>query len=122
MHQLVSCTNGPRSAESTSYDSGLLYVAPNLPYELIYARESSLLPDTLHEADIYNAPVEVALEIEEIGLDPALGSPEGGSHPDVRTCGIFLFAEASVSGITLAVGNPIDLPRLSPTTTSPLSK
>ena len=28
---------------------------------------------------------------------------------------------ASVSGITLAVGNPIDLPRLSPTTTSPLS-
>ena len=34
------------SAQSISYDPGLPYVAPNLPYELIYARESSLLPDT----------------------------------------------------------------------------
>src|SRR5215207_5198531 len=92
----------PRSVRSTSYDPSLLYVAPNLFCKLVDARESSLLPDTLHEADVYNAPVEIPLEVEEMGLDPALGAPEGGSHPDVRTCGIFFFAEADESGVDSA--------------------
>ena len=105
MHQLVSCTNGPRSAESTSYDSGLLYVAPNLPYELIYARESPLLPYALLEADVHNAPVEIPFEIEEMGLDTALGSPEGGSDPDVRTSSILLLAEAYEAGVDSAGRN-----------------
>jgi len=85
------------SAQSISYDPGLPDVAPNLPYELIYARESSLLPDTLHEADVYDTPVKVTLEIWEVGLDAALGAPEGRSYPDVRTSGIFLFAKADES-------------------------
>src|SRR5215208_4490779 len=89
----------PRSARSTSYDPGLLHVAPNLLCELVDARESSLLPNTLHEADVYNAPVEIPLEVEEIGLDPALGAPEGGCHTEVRTCSIFFFAEADESGV-----------------------
>src|SRR5688572_24606605 len=102
MHQLVSCAKDSGSARSTNYDPGLLYVAPNLLCELVDARESSLLPNTLHEADVYNAPVEIPLEVEEIGLDPALRAPEGGSHPDVRTCGIFFFAEADESGVDSA--------------------
>jgi hypothetical protein len=63
MHQLVSCAKHHRSARSERYDPGLLYVAPNLPYKLIYARESPLLPYALHEADVHNAPVEIPLEI-----------------------------------------------------------
>src|SRR5215218_11200404 len=102
MHQLVSCAKDARSARSTSYDPGLLNVAPNLLCEFVDARESSLLPNTLHEADVYNAPIEITLEVEQIGLDPALGAPEGGSHPDVCTCGIFFFAEADESGVDSA--------------------
>src|SRR5215203_507530 len=102
MHQLVSCAKVPRSARSTSYDPGLFYVSPNLFCEYVDARESSLLPNTLHEADVYNPPVEIPLEVEEMGLDPALGAPEGGSYPDVRTCGIFFFAEADESGVDSA--------------------
>ena len=64
MHQLVSGANGPPSAQSTSYDPGLFYVAPNLSYELIDARESSLLPYALQEADVDHAPVEIPLEVE----------------------------------------------------------
>src|SRR5215212_2816582 len=59
----------PPSAQSISYDPGLPYVAP----------------------------VKVTLEIEEVGLDAALGAPEGRSYPDVRTSGIFLFAKADES-------------------------
>src|SRR5215212_6003638 len=102
MHQLVSCTNGPRSAQSTSYNPGLLYVAPNLSRELIDTRESSLLPYALHEADVYNASVEIPLEVEEIGLDAARPQPEGRSHPDVRTCDIFSFAEADEASVDSA--------------------
>src|ERR671912_1643138 len=102
MHQLVSCAKDPGSALSTNYDPGLLYVAPNLLCELVDARESSLLPNTPHEADVYNAPVEIPLEVEEIGLDSALCAPEGGSHPDVRTCGIFFFPEADLSSVDSA--------------------
>src|SRR5918994_5287308 len=84
----------PGSAPSGHYYPGLLYVTPNLLCELIHARETSLLPYALHEADVHDAPVEVTLEIEEMGLDTALGAPEGGSYPDVRTCHILFLIEA----------------------------
>src|SRR5918993_2081636 len=99
MHQLVSCAKVHTSALSESYCPGLLDVAPNLPYKLIYSRESSLLPYTLYEADVNNAPVEIPLEIEEMGLHAALGSPEGGSDPDVCTCCKLLLAEAYIAGV-----------------------
>src|ERR687889_80587 len=85
------------SAPSGHHDPGLLHVAPDLPRERIHAREASLLPYARHEANVHNAPVEVTLEIEEVGLDTALDTPEGGGHPDVRTCRISFLAEADES-------------------------
>jgi hypothetical protein len=80
-------------------DPCLLHVPPDLAGELIEARESSLFPYALHEADVYDAPVEITLEIEEIGLDAALSPSEGGGHPDVRTCGILFFAKADETSV-----------------------
>src|SRR5215207_9407442 len=80
-------------------DPCLLHVPPDLAGELIEARESSLFPYALHKADVYDAPVEITLEIEEIGLDAALGPSECGGHPDVRTCGILFFAKADETSV-----------------------
>ncbi len=80
----------------------LLYVAPDLAFELIDAREASLFPYALHEADVYHAPVEVSLEVEEMSLDADLGPPEGRSHADVRTRGVLFFATADEPGVDSA--------------------
>src|SRR5262249_34112055 len=57
----------PRSARR-------LHVAPDLLDELGLACEGPLLPEPVPELDGQALPVEVALEVEQEGLDPALGA------------------------------------------------
>src|SRR5215210_963925 len=83
-------------------EPGLLYVALYLLFELVDARESTLFPYASHEAHVYHSPVEIALEVEKISLDTALGASEGGSHPDVRTRSVLDFEGADEPGVDAA--------------------
>jgi hypothetical protein len=71
----------------------------DLLLELVDAREASLFSYAPYETDVNHAPVEIPLEVEEMGLDTALGASEGGSHPDVRTRGLLSFADADEPGV-----------------------
>src|SRR5215210_453029 len=112
MHHIVSClvTDSKMALErgqlsqALGDEPGLLHVALDLLFELVDAGESTLFPYTSHKADVYHAPVEISLEVEEMSLDPALGTSEGWSHPDVRTRGILIFADANEPGIDPAGG------------------
>src|SRR5215210_2894333 len=91
-----------RLPETFGENPGLLYVAPDLPGELIDSREASLFPYAFHEADVYHAPVQIPLEIDEMSLDAALDPPESRRHADVRTRGILFFAKTDEPGVDSA--------------------
>src|SRR5918995_1922980 len=107
MHHIVACvvtdSNIPLESgllpHAPGNEPGLLYVALGLLFEFVDAREATLFPYALHEADVNHAPVEIALEVEEMGLDTALGASEGGSHPDVSTRNILIFTDADEPGV-----------------------
>ena len=51
--------------------------------ERLDARELHLRPDAVEEVERQRAVVEIAREVEQVGLDPVLCLPEGRPVPDV---------------------------------------
>src|SRR3712207_3446294 len=104
-HRIVRCNrlgNGPGKVllpQTFGDEPGLLHVALDLLSELANAGEPTLFPYTSHKTDVHLAPVEIAVEVQEMGLDTALGTTEGGSHPHVRTRGMLFFADADEPGV-----------------------
>ena len=111
----------------------LVYVAPDLRLSSS-TPENFFSPRILREAHIDDPPVQIALEVQEVGLYPALVPPERRRDPDVGARGRLSSPTEHEPGVdatlrdngfrvghTLAVGKADGSPRLSPTTTSPLS-
>ena len=65
--------------------AGFFDVTVDLGFEFVYAGEASLVPYSLREADVHDAAVEIALEIKEVRLDPALRPVERGGDSHVGT-------------------------------------
>src|SRR5215212_2586809 len=74
----------PHASDSiVRYPPGLFYVARYLLFELLDPGEPLLLPYPPDEAHVHHTPVEIPLEVEQVGLDAALVSTKGRRHPDV---------------------------------------
>src|ERR671916_1897956 len=82
--------------------AGFFDVTVDLRFEFVYAGEASLVPYSLREADVHDAAVEIALEVKEVSLDPALRPVERGGDSHVGTGRVMFLADANEARVHAA--------------------
>src|SRR3712207_2968540 len=81
------------SKDMVCYPACLAHVPFNLLFELLDAGEPLLLPYPPYKAHVHDAPVEVALEVDQVRLDAVLTPLERRRHANVGARRVRLLAD-----------------------------
>ena len=95
---LVSLAQGLISSQA-QYVASVSDIPRHLCHQLIRAGVALFIPQPFHELDLQLLPVDLQIEIEEVGLYRALTVVETGAHPDIGYAIVNPLSEANTDGV-----------------------